>query len=124
MSSQGNFDLAPLELQTYIAEFFPREEWDNAAAISHLESGWSAFAENDTTDDTHPCGALLEVREGVRITAEHSIGWFQINGCNLPTLWRWEHLFNTRHNVGTAHQMWSERGWHPWYFSARTLGLL
>jgi hypothetical protein len=115
---------APPELQEAIREFFPEVEWDNAAAIAQLESDWSAFAEYDSTDANHPCGAVIGARAGVVITAEHSVGWFQINACNLPPDWHWEHLFNTRHNVGTAHDLWSRRGWSPWYFSAKALGLL
>ena len=115
---------APVELADAIREFFPVDQWDNAAAVAQLESGWSAFAFNDTTAPGAPCGTVLTIRDGVRVTAERSVGWFQINGCNLPPDWYWFHLFNTRHNVGTAHAMWAERGWSPWYFSARTLGLL
>jgi hypothetical protein len=114
----------PDELAQAIREFWPEEEWDNAAAIAQLESGWNAFAENDTTDFEHPCGSVIDRRDGETITAEHSVGWFQINACNLPPDWRWYHLFNTRHNAGTAHQLWSERGWQPWFFSASKLGLL
>lgn len=115
---------APVELADAIREFFPESEWDNAARVSYLESGWSAFALADTTTPSAPCGFPLYERDGVTVTAERSIGWFQINGCNLPPGWRWEMLFNTRHNVGTAHLYWSQRGWQPWYFSARQLGLL
>lgn len=117
-------DDCPAELAAAIREFWPEDQWDNAAAVAQLESGWSAFAEYDTTSATVPCGHLLTTRDGVRITAEHSIGWYQINVCNLPADWTPAHLFNTRHNAGTAHQLWSERGWEPWYFSAKTLGLL
>jgi hypothetical protein len=120
----ATIDEAPVELADSVREFFPPEEWDNAVSIAQLESGWSAFAEADTRDQAHPCGAFLSERGGVRVSAEWSIGWFQINCCNLPIAWRPEHLFNTRHNVGTAHKMWSDRGWEPWLFSARTLGLL
>lgn len=115
---------APQELQDAIREFWPEDQWDNAARISYLESGWSAFAEADTRTPSHPCGSFLYVRDGVRVTAEWSIGWYQINACNLPVWWHAEHLFNTRHNAGTAHAMWADRGWSPWYFSASTLGLL
>lgn len=116
---------APQELQDSIREFWPEEEWDNAANVSLLESGWNAFALNDSTDGGKiPCGAAIGVRNGVNITAERSVGWFQINTCNIPQDWHWYHLFNTRHNCGTAHDMWSRRGWEPWYFSARELGLL
>jgi hypothetical protein len=119
----GLIDEAPAELADAIREFFPPEEWDNAAAVARNESGWNAFALADTTDATHPCGSYLRTQGGVRVTAERSVGWFQINGCNLPPDWNWHHLYNTRHNVGTAHDMWSRRGWSPWYFSAVALNL-
>lgn len=116
---------APQELADAIREFWPPEEWDNAASVSLLESGWNAFAMADTTEEGRiPCGTTIGTHNGVRITAERSIGWFQINACNLPPDWKWFHLFNTRHNCGTAHDMWSHRGWQPWYFSAQELGLL
>lgn len=116
---------APGELQDAIREFWPPDQWDNAASISWLESGWSAFAELDTTQGgAVPCGTFLYQLHGVNVTAERSIGWFQINACNLPAGWRAEHLFNTRHNCGTAHLYWADRGWSPWYFSAKSLGLI
>lgn len=115
---------APVELQQSIFEFWPGDQWDNAARVSYLESGWSAFAERDTRDPQHPCGSRLATIAGQVVTAEWSIGWFQINACNLPPDWTPAHLYNTRHNVGTAHAMWFERGWSPWYFSAKKLGLL
>lgn len=115
---------APQELQDSIREFFPDGEQQNAADISYLESGWRWDAENDSTHGgLVPCGAVIEVRDGVTITAEHSISWFQINACNYPT-WKPGHFFNTRQNVGTAHALWAVRGWEPWYYSAKQLGLL
>lgn len=114
---------APQEIADPIREFWPESEWDNAAGISQLESGWQWDAENNTVDVEHPCGTVLEVRDGVTVTAEHSIGYFQINACNFPD-WNPAHFFNARQNAGTAHALWSERGWQPWLFSARTLGLL
>jgi hypothetical protein len=117
-------DECPDELRGAIMEFWPEDQWDNAAAVSHLESGWSAFATADTRRPGAGCGQVIGERDGVRISAEYSLGWFQINGCNLPGDWTPEHLFNTRHNCGTAHAMWSERGWSPWYFSATKLGLI
>jgi hypothetical protein len=115
---------APAELQLAIREFWLENEWDNAAAIAELESGFNAFALNDTTDERHPCGTFIRNKAGIRVSAERSIGWFQINTCNLPPDWEWARLYNTRHNAGTAHALWSERGWHPWYFSATRLGLI
>lgn len=115
---------APAELQIAVQEFWPAEQWDNAVSISWLESGWSAFAENDTTDNGNvPCGTVIDWRDGVAITAEHSVSWFAINVCNFPN-WPVCYLFNTRHNAGTAHALWASRGWWPWFYSARALGLL
>lgn len=116
---------APSELADAVREFWTPDQWDNAVSIAQLESGWSAFALADTTRPGFPCGAVLYVRDGVTVTAERSVGWFQINTCNLPPGWRWEHLFNTRHNAGTAHQLFDAAGgWSPWYFSAKRLGLI
>jgi hypothetical protein len=118
-------DQAPAELADAIREFWPSDQWDNAAAIAQLESGWSAFAEFNTTSPGTPCGHRLADRDGVKVTAERSIGWYQINCCNLPADWNPAHLFNTRHNCGTAHMLWERAGgWSPWYFSAKTWGLL
>lgn len=115
---------APAEIADPIREFWPAEEWDNAASISFLESGWQWDAENDTTlGGRYPCGSVIATRGGVAITAEHSVGFFQINVCNFPG-WNVGHLFNARQNAGTAHALWSNRGWEPWYFSAQQLGLL
>lgn len=114
---------APVELQVAIQEFWPQEHWDNAAAIAHLESGFNAFALKDSTDAYHPCGSSVGEIDGVPVAAERSVGYFQINSCNFPD-WEWQRLYNARHNAGTAHMLWSERGWSPWFFSARSLGLL
>jgi hypothetical protein len=116
---------APNELQVAISEFWPDSEWDNAAAIAQLESGFDAFAVDDSTDNEHPCGAFLRVEDGVRVTAERSVGYFQINSCNFPE-WEWQRFYNARHNAGTAHRLWDAAGqsWQPWYFSAKQLRLL
>lgn len=115
---------APIELQVAIQEFWPPDEWDNAAGIAQKESNYNAFALLDTTDADHPCGAPIGNRGGVRITAERSVGYFQINTCNLPADWEWQRLYNARHNAGTAHDLWTRQGWGAWLFSARSLGLL
>jgi hypothetical protein len=114
---------APDELASAVREFFPETEWDHAVSISYLESGWNALALRDTTDSAHSCGADLTDIGQPGITAEVSISWFQINSCNFPN-WISGTLYNTRQNVGTAHMLWADRGWQPWLFSARTLGLL
>jgi hypothetical protein len=114
---------APAELAAVVMEFWPEEEWDNAARIALLESGWDAFALEDSTRSDAPCGTPIGQRDGVTITAERSVGYFQLNSCNFPD-WEWQRFYNARHNAGTAHMLWSERGWSPWFFSARELGLL
>jgi hypothetical protein len=115
---------APQEIADPIREFWPEEQWDNAASISFLESGWRWDALADTTQGgAFPCGTILATRGGVEVTAEISIGYFQINACNYPG-WNPAHFYNARQNAGTAHSLWSERGWEPWYFSAKQLGLL
>lgn len=116
-------DRAPLELQVSIEEFWPESEWVNAAAIAELESGFDAFALNDTVTPSTPCGALLGLHDGVKITAERSVGYFQVNACNFPD-WEWARLYNARHNAGTAHLIWNRQGWGAWYFSASKLGLI
>lgn len=116
-------DDAPAELRVAIMEFWPMEEWENAAGISYLESKWDAFAVADTTTDAFPCGAIIGTRNGVRVSAERSVGYFQLNACNFPS-WEWQRFYNARHNAGTAHMLWAERGWSPWYFSAKALGLI
>lgn len=121
----SKIDDCPAELAESIKEFWPEAEWDNAAGISELESGWSAFAVADTRSFAIPCGTLIRTQpDGTRIYAEYSLGWFQINACNLPADWTPENLYNTRHNCGTAHAMWAEHEWWPWFLSARKLGLI
>jgi len=114
---------APCELQCPIREFWPESEWQNAANISYLESAWDAFAILDSRSAEHPCGTVLRIVNGISVSAEFSIGYFQVNACNYPT-WPWERFFNARHNAGTAHQIWSIQGWGAWYFSAKSLGLI
>jgi len=114
---------APYELADAVREFWPAEQWDNACSIAYLESSWDAFAVRNTTTPNSPCGADLAPIGGVAVTAELSVGLFQLNACNFPS-WEWQRFYNARHNAGTAHMLWAERGWQPWYFSAKTLGLL
>ncbi len=114
---------APCDVQCGIQEFFPPEEWDNAARVSYLESAWDTFAVADTTSDSVPCGAPLRVVDGITVVAERSVGVFQINSCNFAT-WEWQRLYNVRHNCGTAHLIWKSQGWGAWYFSAKQLGLI
>lgn len=118
-------DDCPIELWVSIQEFWPESEWINATNIARLESGLDAFALADTTDAQHPCGTVIGQRGGVAITAERSVGYFQLNSCNFPE-WEWQRFYNARHNAGTAHQLWDGAGqrWTPWFFSASTLGLI
>jgi hypothetical protein len=118
-------DDCPVELWVSIQEFWPEEEWVNAVDVARLESGLDAFAIADTTSSTSGCGATIGERDGVPITAERSVGYFQINSCNFPA-WEWQRFYNARHNAGTAHALYDQTGgtWRPWFFSARKLGLL
>lgn len=118
-------DDAPCELACAIREFWPEEEWDNAASIAELESGFDAFAVDDSRSPFAPCGSVIRTVNGVAITAEFSIGYFQLNACNFPD-WPSERFYNARHNAGTAHMLWESAGrrWSgPWFFSAQKLGL-
>ena len=120
-------DDAPCELQCAIREFWPELEWENAANVAWLESGFNAFAVADTRDSEHPCGAFLRTVGGVAVYAEFSVGYFQINVCAARfASWTPGDLVNARHNAGTAHMIWSDAGgnWSPWYWSARKLGLI
>lgn len=123
MATQWTLADAPAELQDGIREFWPADQWDNAAGVAALESAFNAFALADTTDERHPCGSPLGVVRGVQIVAERSVGYFQINACNHPG-WEWQRLYNARENAGTAHAIWAEQGWFAWYFSATALGLI
>ena len=116
---------APDELRVGIVKYWPINEHENAAEIAMLESGFDAFALNDSTTDAHPCGSVISTRAGVLISAERSVGYFQINACNFPD-WEWQRLYNADHNCGTAHMLWVDAGksWRPWYFSASKLGLI
>jgi hypothetical protein len=119
-------DDAPPELRVAIQEFWPENQWDNAASIAQLESGFDAFAVNDSTNPFAPCGTPIGTSaDGTVITAERSVGYFQINTCNFPE-WEWQRLYNARHNAGTAHMLWDNAAqtWRPWLFSARKLGLI
>ena len=115
----------PAELWAAITEFWPESEWINAANVARLESAFNAFAIANTVDEQHPCGAYIGERNGVRISAERSVGYFQLNSCNFPD-WEWQRFYNARHNAGTAHLLWADAGgkWSPWYFSATKLGLI
>jgi hypothetical protein len=119
----SKIDECPLELADAIREFWPEIEWDNAAAIAQLESGWDPFAKADTATRYGGCGLIIGELNGVKVVSERSVGYFQINACNFST-WEWQRFYNARHNAGTAHMLWADRGWSPWYFSARRLGLI
>jgi hypothetical protein len=118
-------DNIPGELWEGITEFWPESEQLNAANIAYLESGWNAFALNDSASEAGSCGKWLGQRDGVDIYSERSVGYFQVNSCGFPG-WEWQRLYNARHNAGTAHLLWTDAGnrWTPWFFSAKQLGLI
>lgn len=116
-------DDAPDDL-AYEIKRYTDWNWDEAASISKLESGWRWDAELDTTEGgAIPCGTVIGELDGVLITAERSLSYFQINTCEFPD-WNVDQLWNTKQNVGTAHMLWNQRRWSPWYLSARKLGLV
>ena len=114
----------PIELWVAIQEFWPESEWINAANIAKLESGFDAFALDDTATPNGGCGVPIGEHNGVRIFSERSVGYFQINSCDFPD-WEWQRLYNARHNAGTAHLLYDNAGqsWRPWFFSSQQLGL-
>lgn len=116
---------APWELQGVIPEFWPESEYNNAARIAYLESGFNPFALNDSTTQYVPCGTYLRSQGGVRITAERSVGYYQINSCNFPEI-EWQRFYNARFNAEKAASLWEQAGrsWKPWYFSAQRLDLI
>ena len=117
-----SIDDAPDDL-AYEIKRYVDWNWDEAASISKLESDWKWDALNDSTNGgAIPCGTPIDSRGGVIITAERSISYFQLNSCNYPE-WNPCHFYNVQQNVGTAHALWAERGWEPWFFSCQTLGL-
>lgn len=124
MNQPPSLSNAPDQLVYWIHEFFEKDQWINAANIAWFESGWRSDATNDTRSPDHPCGSIIGERDGVQISAEWSIGYFQINACQVPADWDPERLYIPRENVGTANDLFVRRGWTPWYFSAKQLGLI
>lgn len=118
----GISDCTP-ELQFAIKHWWPETEWNNAASIAFLESSLDPFARRDTRDTDHPCGSVIATGDSGDITAELSIGYFQINTCNVPGV-EPERFYNAWYNATWAFMLWRDRGWNPWYFSAERLGLL
>lgn len=115
----------PIDLWVAIIEFWPESEFLNAVHVAQLESNFDPFAINDTATKAGGCGISIGERDGVRITSERSVGYYQINSCNFVG-WEWQRLYNARHNAGTAHALWDAAGgsWRPWFFSATKLGLI
>lgn len=118
-----SIDEAPDDL-AYEIKRYDDWDWDEAASISWLESGWRWDELNDTVKTSgRRCGEVIKVIDEIPVTAEISCSYFQLNSCDYPGTPIW-FFFNTKQNVGTAHALWNERGWEPWFFSARELGLL
>lgn len=116
----------PNDLWLGICEFWPDTEWINATNIARLENPtFDPFAINNSADKFGGCGIPIGAIGGVPIVTERSIGPFQVNACLFPT-WEWQRLYNTRHNCGTAHLIWTLAGnsWRPWLLSATKLGLI
>lgn len=124
VGANGTADLTPPdELVSLVHQNWPWSEWSNALAVSLAESNWEADAEANTVTDEHPCGSFLYDRGGVAVSAERSVSYFQINLCNYPQD-RWAELLTPEGNVAEAAELWRQRSWQPWYFTASRLGLL
>lgn len=127
MSNVGAWGTAdrtpPDDLVALVQQNWPWSEWSNALAISLNESDWDQEAEASTVDAAHPCGTVISSRNGVSVSAERSVSYFQINLCNFPAD-QWDYLATPAGNVATAAAMWRQHAWEPWYFSAQKLGLL
>ena len=116
------FGRAPDDLADAIRKHFPPAQVVNAARIAFCESSWRQYALADTTD-RGPCGTPYTLADGRGAVTEIARGYFQINGCAHPE-WNDDSLYDTEKNVLAARQLFGERGWQPWLYSAQRLGLL
>lgn len=119
----SQFGEVPPAVADAIAKTWPEELWSHAADVSHLESGWNPTAVADTTEGgAKPCGTLLEVRNGVKVVAERSVGLFMYNECAHGPLVGWDDPIL---NATRAYELYKAAGnsFAPWYFSAKKLGL-
>ncbi|MYH41587.1 MAG: hypothetical protein F4150_07495 [Chloroflexi bacterium] len=98
------YDAAPAEVQAAIAEFFPRDEWENAAAIALCESGFRLDAHN-----------LSDI--------EDSRGLWQINVRANADMLEYD-LWSARGNAHAAAIIFERQGWAAWKHCATGLGLI
>ena len=98
------YDAAPAAVQEAIAEFFPEEEWENAAAIARCESGFRLDAHN-----------LSDI--------EDSRGLFQINVRANADMLEYD-LWSVRGNAHAAAIIWERQGWDAWRHCATGAGLI
>lgn len=116
--------IAPDDLSEYIRQYFPEDEWENAARVSYYESGWRDDAENDTRWRVNGrCGERYWYSDEVGwADTEWSIGYFQINICahgGDKAFWT-----DAENNVKEAADLFDAEGWRPWLVTARRLHLL
>lgn len=114
----------PPELRVAIQGFWPEEEWEHAAAISNLESGWRlnarAYVTQDQVNDwnrLHP--------DDIR-SVEDSRGPFQVNIYAHPWADAGRLLTDWAYASWAGRVVWLRAGgrWSPWFYSAKKLGLL
>ncbi len=104
----------PPELRAGIQHYWPEGEWENAAAISNLESGWRLAARAYVTDPL-PGNS-----------PEDSRGPFQVNIYVHTWAEANRLLRDWDYSSWAGHEVWQRAGgsWRPWFYSARTLRLL
>lgn|SRR5512147_1801612 len=98
--------LTRAEIYGLVLPLWPLEEVDHAVDVCRLESGFNTGAHNTSGEDSR--------------------GLFQVNiapGAS-PDLVRFN-LWDAQLNAWVAYYyFWKPRGWHPWYNSAKALGLI
>ena len=99
------FARAPDAARSLIQQYFPANEWENAAKIGECESGWVATAHNSRGEDSR--------------------GWFQINiGPGANTDMANLSLFDPEVNVRAAVIIWKRQGWQAWLNCAIRTGVI
>ncbi len=122
---QGAWGRAPELFRTTVAEFFPSEQHENAAAVAECESGFNLTAHNTSllTGTVRDQVRRLNPSLSEAQLIEDSRGWFQINiGPSANVAFMDWNLFEPFDNVRAAFRLWSAAGWGPWA-CARKLGL-
>ncbi len=97
--------LRPHEMYLLAAMYWPYDEVGNAVNVAFEESGWETGAWNENGEDSRGLWQL-----NVEPDANPRLAMYN--------------LFDPQLNAYWAYQLWKERGWQPWYNSAKRLGLI